>query len=659
MPTSSRLSLTLVLFVALLTPTARRPAFAQEGGGGLAVGGGRGGTVFVSSSSPTPLPPLGVGTGAISGVVVNGATARPLADVIVSLRMDTKDASGRATSRSVSQQFTDAKGRFVFTDLPRSDSYTVATERASFLPGAYGASAGESSGSRIPLAEAEWFSRADVSMWPTGAISGRVLDERGDPIVGAYVRVLKQFFVAGSQHVAAGSPVTTDDRGAYRIAGLDPGRYFVCAPSVQSAVPSATILQSDSTIDGDAEHRLVVGRYPVPPSTTGSLTAYAATCYPDRSAFPLEIRFGGERSGVDLRMTPLATFSVSGRVNSPPEGLLGLTLRLIAAGTEELGQGSETATALVGFDGTFTFLAVPPGSYVIDVRTSLTEYTFAPAPSAFARVLPPAPMGGGAGFGWQSTDVPSVPRLSILRAGSDTTNLVWGQTPVTVDGADVTGVVVTLRPAVGVSGRVIFDGVSPKPTFPIIVTAEPSQGDPSRVRASKGSDAPGTFAISGLTPGDYFLRVRSLGEIWVVKSVVVNGRDYMRIPFDVSGTQDVSDVTLTFTDKPTTLTGSVRTAQGSTAASAFVLLFPADADRWRSYGLTPDWIKTTRANSNGTYRLSGTPAGDYYVVSLDEAQGRGWQGDPAFLEAAARVGTRVSLTWGETKTVDLRRITLP
>ena len=34
-------------------------------------------------------------------------------------------------------------------------------------------------------------------------------------------------------------------------------------------------------------------------------------------------------------------------------------LRLLAAGTETLGRGIEQATALVGNDGTFTFLNVP------------------------------------------------------------------------------------------------------------------------------------------------------------------------------------------------------------------------------------------------------------------------------------------------------------
>ena len=61
-------------------------------------------------------------------------------------------------------------------------------------------------------------------------------------MVGAYVRVLPQVLIAGRTQWLAGAVAVTDDRGAYRIAGLGPGKYVVSVPSMQATLPvGATI----------------------------------------------------------------------------------------------------------------------------------------------------------------------------------------------------------------------------------------------------------------------------------------------------------------------------------------------------------------------------------------------------------------------------------
>jgi hypothetical protein len=54
----------------------------------------------------------------------------------------------------------------------------------------------------------------------------------------------------------------------------------------------------------------------------------------------------------------------------------------------------------------------------------------------------------------------------------------------------------------------------------------------------------------------------------------------------------------------------------------------------------------------GSFQLTGLSAGNYLVVAVDVAQRASWQ-DPAWLDAASRSAARVSVDWGETKTVDL------
>jgi hypothetical protein len=76
-----------------------------------------------------------------------------------------------------------------------------------------------------------------VAMTPTGAITGRVVDEYGDPAVDVYVRAT----VGGDLKVAP-YETTTNDLGEYRLFGLPPGAYIVSAaaysaPRLERIVP--------------------------------------------------------------------------------------------------------------------------------------------------------------------------------------------------------------------------------------------------------------------------------------------------------------------------------------------------------------------------------------------------------------------------------------
>lgn len=99
-----------------------------------------------------------------------------------------------------------------------------------------------------------------------GSISGVVLDDRGEPIVNAYVRVLSRIPIGGEPQLAAGSFARTDDRGAYRIAGLPRGTYYVQMPSVQNAFSAAT---TDTALAGTVPFDLSLA------ASTGRAIAFA------------------------------------------------------------------------------------------------------------------------------------------------------------------------------------------------------------------------------------------------------------------------------------------------------------------------------------------------------------------------------------------------
>src|SRR5688572_24664600 len=192
---------------------------------------GGGGTTTISGMT-VPAPPV-FGTGVISGVVTDATTGLPIEGVLVQL------SGGRPVAGGRPQQMTDGRGRFLFTHLGPFGDYTVSAAKLGHLDGGYKRSPGSTASPRITLRDGEWLPKADVQLWRTASITGTVMDDQGDPVVGVPVRALVKVRVAGRVKNAAGPSTHTDDRGVYRLAGLSPGEYIIHVPSVQVTIPAA------------------------------------------------------------------------------------------------------------------------------------------------------------------------------------------------------------------------------------------------------------------------------------------------------------------------------------------------------------------------------------------------------------------------------------
>jgi hypothetical protein len=654
----------------------------------------------LAGQAPAPM----TGTGAISGVIRSVATGQPVPAAVVSIQ----GGSGIFLARGNQRQLTDALGRFVFRDLPVGRGFRVRVSRTGFIDAEFGQAVPFGPAAIIDLANGQWFNRADVLMWKPGAISGRVVDEHGDPAVGVFVRVLAQQMIAGQIRLLAGAIGITDDRGEYRLAGLLPGRYLVVVPSVQAAVPydlpltragsnrpgAALEMQlmfsdlSDSTrldaaLDPDPSTRLIVGNYLTPPPpVNGRAQTYPMTFHPNvvttAGALVIELGAAEDRRGVDIALRPVPAARVGGRVDGPVDQAAGLVLRLLPGGLEELGTGSEAATTVVGADGRFTFLNVPAGTYTIDARRGITELRFE---SAAARVPLPGTPGAvvqGASSGSLTIGPPGT---GFATAGDLTADRSWTRMSITVGGDDFDNVIVPLHAGITLRGRLIFEGTTravatapmgggraggsstpgtilervPLPERMPTLYAEPAAADVSLgVLQSRSPAVDGdadTFSLTGLRAGEYVLRVRSGGERFMVKSIQAGGRDVTHRPIAIATGRNLSDVIVTFTAEIPSIAGSVQGDPSSVSRSA-VIVFPVEKEQWTGYGLTPTRLRSEPTVA-ASYRFDALPAGDYFVVAVDVAQATAWQ-DPRFLARAAAVATRVTLGWGEARVVDLK-----
>lgn len=157
-----------------------------------------------------------VQAGTVTGVVLEQASGRPLARSIVRLDPVPKaGGKGQALSTRAGRS-----GQFTFP-VVAPGIYVLNASRDGYFPSAYGQRLPIGRGTPIEVtAESNLF--AELRLRHKGALTGRVLDENG---IGT-ASVLVMAYRARLPLRSAGSALS-DDRGVFRIHGLDPGKYWV------------------------------------------------------------------------------------------------------------------------------------------------------------------------------------------------------------------------------------------------------------------------------------------------------------------------------------------------------------------------------------------------------------------------------------------------
>ena len=120
----------------------------------------------------------------------------------------------------------DANGRFVIQDV-QPGSYAVSADRQGFMLETDGAPGAPPPTLKVEAGQ----SRNDVKikLVPLGVITGRVLDDDGDPVRGAQVQAMAYTYRASKKQLSSVEQTTANDKGEFRVFGLRPGTFYLRA----------------------------------------------------------------------------------------------------------------------------------------------------------------------------------------------------------------------------------------------------------------------------------------------------------------------------------------------------------------------------------------------------------------------------------------------
>jgi len=526
---------------------------------------------------------LQTGTSRLRGRVVAADTGQPLRRVMVRLSSgEVRDSRSTATK---------ADGVFEFSDLP-AGRYTLTASKGGYVTLGYGQRRPFEPGRPVALADNQTVDKLDIRLPRGSVISGRIVDEIGEPVADVAVMAMRQQFVQGRRRLMpAGRASMTDDVGQFRLFGLSPGQYYVSVSP--RGGPTPLFDQTDER------------------------TGYAPTYYPGTSdvseAQRLTLAVGQTVSEIQIPLVLTQIARVSGTVVDlqGERATAGMVMAVVKGAFAPMAMGP--AGGPIRPDGTFTINGVAPGEYTL--RAMMPTGTGGPAAAATATVSV---------AGQDIAGIQLSPMRPVKVSGRV---LVDGTAPMTGQRLSPEAIQLVVSPAV-IEDAMAY-GV---PVGPVRPTAD--------------------FSFETVaTPGRMMARAIITNAAFGLQSVRFRGADVTDTGFDVTAGDDITDLEIELTSQLSEFSGFVTDAKGERLSDYTVLAFAQDRDRLEANSAR--YVATGRPDQEGRFRIRTLPPGTYHLIALEYVD-PGQTGDPEYLESLRPAASSVSMGQGETKTLDLR-----
>lgn len=594
-------------------------------------------------------PNIWAGSGIVAGAVTNAATG----GIVTGATVCMWNAVGNPVQSCV---ITDAQGRFAHRGVS-AGSFRMAAEASGFLLGGYAQRVAEGPSTVLEMKDGERRLDVRLQVFPYGWISGTVVDDRGEGIVGAMVYAMvrrpRTGFIDESWLLNFNTG-QTDDRGQFLLQ-VAPGEYAVYVhPGIYASVPSSaaklpSMRAGDRRVQLENSGRSGVSE-PLPPvEREGAPYVFGAglspaLVTPDQPAFHTVVS-GRETSNVSFSLRLLRAYQVTGHAIGTSGPLANARVRLLPLFTRRMANddGMEVAASTTDARGDFSFADVAPGQY------RLVAYE-RPSPAAAA----PAPAAAVEGVSGQT-----LPMGNAGLAGSATstgTVTLSSETIVTVADRPLNDVQLSIRNGVRVRGRYVFEGAITKPSQAAVQRSSSGlvslDGAVRTIPTIPSADY--SFVSAELPAGRYVAQPFVSTQGWFPKSVTLGGRDVLDRVIEL-GAQDVAELVYTFTDQPPRLEGTVRRDARAAGPETVVIAVGEDYLTSTTALMTTLRRQSVKVQPDGRFVIDGLVAGRYLVAAVDEAAA-GRYPSAAFMTSLLKSATAITLSDGARTQADLRVI---
>ena len=313
----------------------------------------------VATAQPPPAPPVRFDLAAGGQVAIqpgmpprDNAQAPKTGKAIVRGRVlaaDTGQPLRKAQVRIMSGELrenrmttTDADGKYEFKELP-AGRYTVQASKGSYVQLQYGQLRPFEPGKPLEVLEAQTVEKVDFALPKGGVITGRILDEFGEPLADTQVAAMRYQNMGGRRRLMpAGRPAMTNDIGEFRLFAIPPGQYYL----------SATLRNMGGM--GDTDDR----------------SGYAPTYFPGTAnlaeAQRVTVGLAQTVSDVNMALMTTRTARISGTaVDSQGRPLMGFIFPMPRGESLMMMFGPPNE---IKPDGTFVLSGLAPGTYVLQTQ---------------------------------------------------------------------------------------------------------------------------------------------------------------------------------------------------------------------------------------------------------------------------------------------------
>jgi hypothetical protein len=482
---------------------------------------------------------------------------QPLPGVTVTLESGGVRGIAPASARRPVTAKTDQDGRYRLLGIaageylvsPRALAYVLPAEGWTGRPG-----------KNVNIGDGEQIENIDFTLVKGGVIAGRITDHLERPVIQQRVNLRR--FIAPESTTTVPFSVSgffmseTDDRGMYRLFGLQAGRYLL------------------SVGEGGEQGVVMIGR-------TGKF--YPRTFYPDakteKEAKVIEVTEGGEVTGIDIKLPkPEKSYEARGRVIDASTGTpligLGLTYRQMGNDPTLIGAFGMTQER-TNAQGEFLLQGLLPGKYMAVMQAMETASEYYSDPITFEIFESDVE-----GLEVRATRGASISGLVVIEGTTDPAML-----------KRVTDVLVSVYPETPPS--------SPSAQMPMLNFGGNRQTNPD-----------GTFRLAGVRPGKNRLSANVMGMMTPLMVARIE-RDGVEIPgaLDITAGDQITGIKVVMVFGSGIIRGQVTVVNGTLPPDAQLLV-----SAQRLSGASRTGGRPAQVDARGKFVLEGLAPGEYELV---------------------------------------------